>query len=178
MALAVMAISCSPEDGKDGINGIDGTNGSDGADGTDGPQGPAGEDGNANVTLYTFPGHTFDAVNPSVIRSIGGLTEQEMLESTWVVYLVRGLSGNVYHVPGYGLNGIALYRVFNAWDGQNVDVYINHVEGGFSSQDYESIYIFRIAANTVVNGKPVTTIPPDLDLDNFYEVANYYNVKL
>lgn len=183
MALAVIATSCSPEDGKNGIDGIDGVNGVDGTDGTDGeqgpagPEGPGGEDGNANVTLYTFPGHTFDAGDQTVVRSITGLTEQEMLESTWVVYLAT-TGGTIYPVPGYGVNGTALYRVFNTWNSPEVDVYINHVEGGFASQGYGSIYIFRIEANTVINGKPSAKIPPGLDFDNFYEVAAYYNVKL
>ncbi|RMB56739.1 hypothetical protein EAX61_13105 [Dokdonia sinensis] len=50
MMIAVLALSCSAEDGMDGADGVDGINGT---------QGVPGEDGNANVigrTIDPFPG--------------------------------------------------------------------------------------------------------------------------
>jgi len=177
MALAVMATSCSPEDGRNGIDGKDGVDGANGTDGADGEQGIPGGDGNANVTLYTFPGHTFEAQNQEAVRSIPGLTEQEMLQSTWMVYLKKS-AGSIYPVPGYGPGGFASYNVHYVWNADMVDFHIDYIEGNFSGQNFENIFIFRIEANTVVNGKPSAKIPSGLDLDNFHEVANYYNVKL
>src|SRR5699024_10466164 len=46
-----------------------------------------GADGNANVTRYLFPGHDFSDVQNEQLR-ISGLTEQEMQQSAWLVYLV------------------------------------------------------------------------------------------
>ena len=45
IALFSLVLACSPEDGRDGIDGIDGQ---------DGQQGIPGEDGNANVSSYSF----------------------------------------------------------------------------------------------------------------------------
>jgi hypothetical protein len=136
-------------------------------DGDTGPEGPKGIDGNANVVQYTFPTHNF-AVAASAFLGVT-TTADTMNQSAWYVYLIRS-SGNVYPIPGFGLNGTSEYRVFWSHSAGKVNFSISRVSG--SGEEYSSIRIIRLYANSSVPGGRKA----DINFNDYYEVCRYYGL--
>lgn len=145
--------------------------GPEGPQGPAGPQGPQGIAGNANVTQYTFGTHNF-ATNLTASLQVT-TTADTMNRSAWFVYLVRS-SGNVYPLPGFGVNGTSDYRLYWSHASGKVNFVITKVSG--AGEDYTNIRIIRIYANTAVPGGRVADQLPPIDFRDYYAVAKYYNL--
>lgn len=136
-----------------------------------GDQGPQGVAGNANVTQYTFAGQNFITTASASLPVT--TTEDTMSRSAWFVYLVRA-SGNVYPLPGFGVNGSSEYRLHWFFNSGKVNFTITRVSG--TGEDYSGIKIIRIYANTVATGGRMAPQLPDIDLSDYYAVCRYYDL--
>lgn len=145
--------------------------GDQGPAGPEGPAGPQGVAGNANVTQYTYGAHNFATTATASLQVT--TTADTMNRSAWFVYLVRA-SGNVYPIPGFGLNGISDYRVYWNHSSGKVNFNINKVSG--AGEEYANIRIIRIYANTVTAGGRIAAQLPDIDFKDYYAVCRYYNL--
>lgn len=150
-----------------------------GADGQDGAPGQDGEDGNANVTVYIFDGHDFSSSSSYFLPGITGLTETEMKESAWDVYMLA--TNDIYYpIPGYGENGLSEYRVFYSFNSSNSEVDFDiRLETGTGEQ-YNEVRIVRTAANNVEDNTTTKVSgdsqEPQVDFSNYQEVVDYYNI--
>ena len=149
----------------------DGDQGPAGPEGPAGPQGPQGIQGNANVTQYTFGAHNF-ATNGTASLQVT-TTADTMNRSALFVYLVRA-SGNVYPIPGFGLNGSSDYRVYWNHTGDKVNVTVNKVAG--TGEEYSNIRIIRVYANTATVGMRMNQVP-DIDYTDYYSVCKYFKLS-
>jgi hypothetical protein len=139
-----------------------------------------GADGNANVTRYIFPEHDFSS-NSSVTHSIGGITNNEFLESAWLVYLAndRGTTNSTfryYAVPTVGVNDGSSYSVSfgNVNDRQ---AYFYFTSSGSPKTKYERIEIVRIEASNTedqTKQKAGEILPSGLDTSDYKAIAEYY----
>jgi hypothetical protein len=137
-------------------------------DGDPGPEGPKGIDGNANVVQYDFGTHDF-ATQASVSLGIT-TTADTMNQSAWYVYLVRS-SGNVYPIPGVGVNGSSEYRLYWNYSAGKVNINISRVSG--AGEEYSSIRVIRVYANSAVPGGRRAVI----DYNDYYAVCRYYGLN-
>lgn len=168
LMIVLAIISC-----KKGDQGPAGPAGNTGPAGAIGAQGPQGVAGNANVTQYTFAGQNFATAAATNLQVT--TTADTMNRSAWFVYLVRA-SGNVYPIPGFGVNGSSDYRLY--WSfyifTSKVNFSVTKVSG--PGEEYSSIRIIRIYANTVTTGGRMATQLPDIDFKDYYAVCKYYNL--
>lgn len=167
-ALAAMLFSFILVSCKKGDVGPEGPQGPAGPQGI---QGPTGAAGNANVTQYSFGTHNF-ATTASAFLGVT-TTADSANRSAWLVYLVRS-SGNVYPIPGFGLNGASEYRVFWSYSSGKVNFSISRVTG--TGEEYTSIRIIRIYANQLGRGVQLSYWPEDLDVNDYYAVCRYYGI--
>jgi hypothetical protein len=171
LMFVLVIISCKKGDqGPAGPAGQAGAAGATGATGATGAQGPQGVAGNANVTQYTFAGQNF-AINGTAILQVS-TSADTMNRSAWFVYLVRP-SGNVYPIPGFGVNGSSDYRLYWSFVSGKVNFSIGKISG--PGEEY-SIRIIRIYANTVTTGGRMATQLPDIDFNDYYAVCKYYDL--
>jgi hypothetical protein len=172
LVMAGTAVACEGPTGPEGPAGPAGPVGPAGAAGQPGATGPQGPTGNANVALYQFEGSNFSTL-PTRVLTISGVTEQEMNQSAWLAYLVRP-SGLVFHVPGPGLNGSTLYRVWHEWAGA-MQLRIAVVSG--PGESYSSIRVIRIAVTGTANDQPShAMLPEGLDVTDYDAVLRHYGV--
>jgi hypothetical protein len=136
-----------------------------------GPQGPIGVAGNANVVQYTYGGHNF-AGSASINLQIS-TTLDTMNRSAWLVYLVRA-SGNTYPLPGFGLSGDSDYRLLLYHSAGKANMTITKVSG--PGEEYASIRIIRIYANTLLPGGRFMNPPAGPDPKDYNAMCNYYNL--
>ena len=139
--------------------------------GDTGPEGPPGISGNANVTQYTFGAHNF-AISASTFLGVT-TSADTMNQSAWYVYLVRS-SGNVYPIPGFGLNGSSEYRVFWSHSSGKATFSISKVNG--PGEEYASIRIIRVYANSNLTGGRMATDPNAPDPRDYYAMCRYYGL--
>lgn len=135
-----------------------------------------GADGNANATLYIFPGYDFTGEDFTT-RFVDLDSEQEMRESAWLYYLISTVGDPLYYnVPGFGAFG-GEYLVGRQWGSTLSRHIINCLSGGCG--EYGEIHIVRIAANnTVDNRKQKGAIIPDhLDVSDYEAVVEYYGLS-
>lgn len=144
--------------------------GCEGEQGPQGPPGPQGTDGNAEVTQYIFGEHDF-STSSSVTWQIPDISSEEMYESAWLTYLVRP-AGNIYPIPGYGVNGSSEYRIYVFHSGVNVNFAVVLAAG--TGEIYAETRIVQIPASDTVNLK---TSVPDIDFSDYYAVADYYGLE-
>lgn len=168
LVIGLIGPSCEGPSGPEGPQGPPGPQGEQGPAGEDGED---GQDGNANVTLYTFDGHDFTEDDVALL-DISGLTEEEMLTSTWSVYLVDiSIAGNhrLNPIPGT-TPGPSEYRVHIRWEGamEVVRIQINLIDG--PGKEYDGIRVFQTEANETIAGKQVSM---ELLINNFQETADY-----
>lgn len=176
----MFAVGCEGDTGPTGPQGPDGPTGSQGEQGPggpEGPQGPAGEDGNANVTVHIFDGHDF-ATAPNLDLCFGtGISQQEMTESAWDVYLgiENGAFGLIYwHVPGFADFGSSEYDVATAYDtpeslcgSAQPLVEISLVSG--PGEIYQEIRVIQTIANNVSDNHSFV-----LDTSDYSAVIEYF----
>ncbi|MEL7833903.1 hypothetical protein [Fodinibius sp. Rm-B-1B1-1] len=136
-----------------------------------------GADGNANVTRYIFPGHDF-STDPQFVAVFTDLTETEMKQSSWSVYLMYETGSNnqiYYSIPGRARN--IRYSVEHNFVNGNVYFRIN-TEPNQTGIPYDQIEMIRTEANnTQDNTKVADTgmlIPGGLDTSDYKAVADYY----
>lgn len=168
----------------EGPAGSDGSQGEQGLQGEQGEQGPKGEDGNANVIRYIFDGHDF-SVNTFAPRIIDNVSESEVLESAWLVYLVNYTGGSLvaFHIPGNGKNSNALYKVGHVslpddGSGPKLRIAIYLTDG--PSEVYEEIHVIRIEQSEIIDNRSKAAgkgIPADLDISDYEAVIEYYGLK-
>lgn len=137
--------------------------------------------GNANVTLYRFDGNDF-STNGSITREIDDITETEMVESGWQVYLVFN-NGGVFHIPGFGAFGFSEYGVAHSFDASSSIVSFSiAVLDSDPGEAYEEIRIVRTAAGNAIDNRTTApgTVSPgmyNLDVSNYNTVAKYYGLN-
>ncbi len=144
-----------------------------GAEGPAGPQGPAGPlgvAGNANVTQYNFGAHNFATSSQKILNV--AIAAADMNRSVWLVYIVRA-SGNVYPIPGFGVNGTSEYRIYMYHSAPNAVISIQRATG--PGEEYSSIRVIRIQATNVVNGRNAS-VEPGIDFNDYYAVCDYYGL--
>ncbi|QEH41214.1 collagen-like protein [Chitinophaga sp. XS-30] len=175
MLIAIVAVLSLPihgcKKGDPGPQGLQGEQGDPGPQGAQGAQGPQGIAGNANVTQYTYGAHNFATTASATLQVT--TTADTMNRSAWHVYLVRA-SGNVYPIPGFGLNGSSDYRLYWSHSGGKVNFSINKVSG--PGEEYASMRIIRIYANQTAAGGRASNPLPDIDFNDYYAVCRYYGL--
>lgn len=134
-----------------------------------------GANGNANVTRYIFPGHNY--VEEFLSSHEIDVTEAEMEESAWEVYLVRSVIDGIdaYHVPGFAPEGSQYGVFYTTYGDANNQIMIHRVDG--PGDAYDNIYIVRIEASSTedyTKRAGDSIIPDHLDVSNYEEVAKYY----
>ena len=152
--------------------------GAEGPQGEQGPPGVPGEDGNANVDLYIFDGHDF-STSSTAARHVDDVSETEMKESAWLMYLV--INNIFYQMPGPGWNAFSTYRSFVFWSNsmQLVVLEINRTDG--SGETYDEIRVIRIAASDVKDNRAPSApeqslIPAHLDTSDYHAVVEYFGL--
>lgn len=169
LVLGLGLMGCEGPTGPEGPRGEAGQQGEQGPKGDQGPQGP---EGNANVTLYIFDGHDFSS-STIARREVSDVTETQMSESDWHVYLVHS-SGWIYHMSGYGISDDTMYFTAHRWvdgDPGYIDFWIEAADG--PGEEYAEIRIVRTAANNVNDERSKAV---GLDYSNYEEVVNYYGL--
>ena len=147
-----------------------------------------GADGNANVTRYIAPGHDFSAAYSDLI-AIGSVSKDEMLSSSWLVYLVDASTGSYtdeifYLIPGPAStnNTDVIYNVryFYRDTSGHVEFQISAVGNNTNANTFERIEIVRIEESSREDLRKVRSgesiIPEGLDTSNYREVANYFGL--
>lgn len=135
-----------------------------------------GADGNANVTRYIFPGFDF-STNSQFVATFSDISETEMKQSSWNVYLMYDTGSNqiYYSVPGRARN--IRYSVEHNFVNGTVYLRIN-TEPNQTGIPYNQIEIIRTQANnTQDNTKIADTgmlILDGLDTSDYKAVAEYY----
>jgi hypothetical protein len=160
VVLSVIAFACKKGD-----------TGPAGPAGPAGPQGPIGIAGNANVTQYTFGLHNFATTATTILQVT--TTADTTNRSAWFVYLIRS-GGNVYPIPGFGLNGSSDYRVFWSYAGGKANFTIARASG--VGEEYANIRIIRMYANTILPGGRLVNPSSGPDPRDYYAMCNYYNL--
>lgn len=172
-------------EGPEGPTGPQGQQGPQGEQGPEGPEGPPGEDGNANVTVHIFDGHDFSSSAPLDLCLGDNISQQEMIESSWNVYLGRDNAafGLIYwHVPGFANFGASEYDVVYAYDTPvsicpSAQPLIEISRESGPGENYEEIRIVQVAANNVVDNrsKQISSLMPDnLDITDYDAVLEYF----
>ncbi|MCH6234200.1 collagen-like protein [Aquiflexum sp. AIY15W] len=133
-----------------------------------GPAGPAGPTGNGNVTLLIYDQVDFRSVlNRSLtIPLLPGEVRERVLLLPFLISTVFS-----YQVPGPGVGNASEYRSFISVTGP-FTLGINKITG--PGELYNSIRVFKIVANSTVNGRIQL---PDIDLEDYNAVAEYYGFK-
>ncbi len=138
-----------------------------------------GADGNANVTRYIFPGFDFSS-NSQFVAIFSDLTEMEMKQSSWSVYLMYDTGSNqiYYSVPGRARN--ILYSVEHNF--VNGSMYLRiKTEPNTTGIPYDQIEIIRTEANSTQDNTGIADTgilaPGGLDFSDYEAVAEYYGFK-
>lgn len=174
--------------GPAGEDGSQGPAGNDGADGQQGPQGPAGEDGNANAEMFIYDGHNFTNAGDG-FRAEGcipvSISQQEMLETTWLYYVRHNQL--LYSLPGPGIGNGSTYithmQIGNTTCGGDPLWRIDRVDG--TGDLYHDIRIVRLENSGVqdctgggcLRAEGSSPIPSDLDVSDYQAVMDYYGLS-
>lgn len=182
--------------GETGPKGDKGDVGQKGDKGDSGEKGDVGEPGNANVKMYVFSdGHNFKSIENKTLI-ISDLTASKIRQSAFLWYLVKHrplevkatdlispgaklmdvtpqkttiisnliTGSDIYPIPGYGIGNESMYGVKISTDKK---FQVDKVTG--AGENYDEIRVF------VIESTPNSRISlPDIDLNNYLEVARYY----
>lgn len=151
--------------------GDTGPQGADGPAGPAGPMGPQGIAGNANAMQYTFGAFNYYGALSNQLKV--PTTADTANRSAWFIYMVRA-GGNVYSIPGWGVNGSTEYRTFWETGATAVDFTINTKQG--PGEEYTSTRIIRIYATGTVNAGRNSSLP-DIDFNDYAAVCRYYGLE-
>ncbi|WP_373495682.1 hypothetical protein [Aquiflexum sp.] len=157
-------------EGPRGVPGERGVTGERGPIGPAGPKGDKGDTGNANVTLYTF-----GQVNFSVVQTISvsiPLLSGEVLERVMLLPFLVSISGNIFPVPGPGQLNFTQYSSIQIPATNSSVLRIDRVNG--PGEFYSSIRVFKIVANSTVNGRIQL---PDIDWQDYNAVSDYFGFE-
>lgn len=140
-----------------------------------GPEGPQGEPGNANVRIYKFGGHDFQADYQKTLL-INEITSDTMENSAWFVYLSRyGTSTQTdFMIPGRTSGG-SYYYSWNIYSSSVERMTMFIIRDSGPGEAYDTIKVVRIYANTT-SGRPEENLPA-IDFSNFETVREYYGIK-
>jgi hypothetical protein len=155
------------EQGPQGNPGTAGAPGPIGQVGATGPKGDKGDPGESNVRLYTFAGHNYASAQ-SYFVDISGIGPQ-VDAHLFFVYLVDTSTAVIYPIPGQGISGISTYRVWWLRIGNNVSLRTQRSAG--PGESYGEMRVITIPITKMPGGK---FILPEIDFDNYDEVADYY----
>ncbi|MCX2679016.1 hypothetical protein OOZ15_03600 [Galbibacter sp. EGI 63066] len=171
LLFSINFLACS--DGEDGMDGLDGEQG---PQGEQGPMGPQGIEGNANVTQYTFGEHDF-SVSSSVNLDIPDVTEEEIKQSSWHVYMVRP-GGNVYPIPGWGVDGMTEYRIYMLHvPANNGSARITITIKNGTGEIYAELIVIRVIANNTEDLSSKEAELPNIDFRDYEAVRSYYGLN-
>lgn len=160
----------SGAEGPRGVPGERGATGERGPAGPKGDKGDKGDPGNANVTLYTFGQVDYRSVltrEVSIPLLAGEVRERVLL----LPFLVRA-SGNIYPVPGPGLDNFSEYRSFQLSATNSITLRITKISG--PGELYSNIRVFKVVANSTVNGRIQL---PDIDWTDYNAIVDYYGFE-
>lgn len=168
--------ACSKDEGPAGPQGPQGEQGQKGDKGDTGEKGPAGQQGNANVTLYTFGPIN---ITQGYQLNIFNIPKAKMDSSFALVFFKPQGDGSWYPVPGPGPNNLyqAYYKIVAA--GYNTGVFgfliqLFKPDGTVNKTQYtfNMVRIFLVPATTVIpSGKQAGP-----DLRDYESVKRYYNI--
>ncbi|NGP88235.1 hypothetical protein [Fodinibius halophilus] len=138
-----------------------------------------GADGNANVTRYIYPQHDF-STDPQFVAVFSSLTETEMKQSSWTVYLMYDTGSNqiYYSVPGRARN--IQYSVEHNFVNGSGYFRIN-TEPNKTGIPYDQIEIIRTEANNTQDNTEVadtgTLTLKGMEVLGQQSFLEYYNFK-
>lgn len=168
--------ACSKDEGPAGPQGPQGEQGQKGDKGDTGQKGPAGQQGNANVTLYTFGPIN---ITQGYQLNIFNIPKAKMDSSFALVFFKPQGDGSWYPVPGPGPDNLyqANYKIVAA--GYNTGVFgfliqLFKPDGTVNKTQYtfNMVRIFLVPATTIVpSGKQAGP-----DLRDYESVKRYYNI--
>jgi hypothetical protein len=134
-----------------------------------------GADGNANVTRYIFPGHDFASTSTKELVIPNISDRQEMLNSSWNVYLVR-TSEIVTHIPGIIYQSGSEYAVQHNYLSSEMKMFIDLING--TGDSTIQIIVVRVKASSTQDqtkqAAKGSIIPDELDVSDYEAVAKYY----
>lgn len=168
-------------DGLIGAKGDPGIKGDKGDPGVKGEKGDKGDVGNANVKMFKFiKGHNFKTTSEKEVV-IPKVSQEQIDKSILLWYLISRTNGikpqiSTYPIPGYGSGKASYYSVSNLLEGNPVNShFIISREESFPptklGESYTEIRVFVIESSQIINARLQL---PDIDLNNYHEVAEYY----
>jgi len=143
----------------------------------EGPAGPAGTngtnvtDGNANVAVYGFSGHTFSSANPGTTYTLqisGGMADSSLILPYYYMSAYWYQMGEI----GYGANFASRYFIEPFPTVTYLRIDVRNVDGtSFTGGDitWDSIRVFVIPANIFRSAQK-----DNVDFSRHKEVAHYF----
>lgn len=170
MIMSIFCISCDAEDGMDGI---------------DGAIGPAGEDGNANVIASEWIPEQFefsdiDFISFDITDPV--FTEENTDNAAILVYgLLEGINA-IVPIPAQFSNRNYTYAIIPELT--SLRILGETLDGTeFTFEDFEAFrYVIIPSVSSGRSPSSIEFLTKDLqakgiDIRNYYEVANYYNLR-
>ena len=188
-------VSCKGEIGPPGADGVDGTNGIDGTDGADGADGTNGADGNANVTTIsllvsdiTWTLDNYLAREANVFTLNTSAVNQDIIDhgtvfaycnfqngsyDEWIAMPfhweeIGGITCNVVHTYNLNIINLYAYETAGAW---NPNYCI--VEYRFMLITDNTVNKGASAEQNILNELEEAGV----DINNYYEVMDYYGLE-
>jgi len=133
-----------------------------------------GADGNANVTRYLFPQHDFSAASDLELSIPDIQNREEMLQSSWQVYLETGRQ-LITHIPGIIYQTGSEFAVQqNYMTADGMLIWIDLLAG--PGEVVTKIIVVRIESSSTMDltKANISYLPNGLNLDDYFAVADYY----
>lgn len=176
------------ETGPRGATGAKGEKGDPGATGPRGATGPKGEKGDPGTNsvikiIIDNNGHNFNTSSELRDNLSNEVSSSNFKQMAWLAYLKKG--DLIYHIPGYGIDGKSIYRVYNYYSSEDTYGIIIKLASGPGEQYDEAIVIgihinthtYRLSApisnaawQSMTELQQAQTLYPDVDFSNFREV--------
>lgn len=189
IATAVAFTSCST-DGEDGMDGIQGIAGQDGEDGQDGMDGQDGQDGNANVTGVTVdPFPTWESGSylgalANIVEIDEPLLTAQVTDDALVLVYFQLFGTNIWHpmTLNFPLSSGEDQVITFTYEPELITIYSLQSSGpldaGISKLRY-FIIPTSDAAGRSMSSREATLgelSRNGVDVTNYYEVVNYFNL--
>lgn len=175
----------------EGPEGPTGPQGSQGDQGAVGPAGVQGEPGNANVTLYTFPGHDFGE-DSQWLYCFQSLNKEEWEFSQWSVFFIleQQLQGGGSQMAKFSIDNFSDLSFITAW---NIDtpeimcadkalVAITDL-GNVPDSEVDGFHIIRIESESIEDcgegnckRSAEPAIPAGLDMTDYDAIIEYFGL--
>lgn len=158
-----------------------------GADGTDGIDGKDGADGNANVQTYVYMDPAWSSNSNEMALKLDSIT-QDVLDNDVILGYVQLASNNLwYSTDSYHVNGYFRTLFYVNWFrilAYNID---NTEDDTPPKVSKAKIIIIKSTNTTTTNGNGRALSPQyfifkeleeaGVDINDYYQVAAYYNLK-